>query len=150
MELIKQNWKVFVQPYLPVASPDGSSTGASNTHLNFESISSSSWTSFHYEETLSQQLHIYRVKQTLTNLSKFVTPSGTTKLCTMNLCLFFSFGSKTNAWSVTVRKLTKVSAWCLWNKRFQEAYLQFLSNHQATMNRNSDEHNIFLELWFWF
>lgn len=38
----------------------------------------------------------------ITNWSNWISPSGATKLCTMNLCLFFSFGSKLNGCKQTI------------------------------------------------
>lgn len=45
---------------------------------------------------------IINTKNTITNWSNWISPSGATKLCTMNLCLFFSFGSKLNGCKQTV------------------------------------------------
>uniref|UniRef100_A0A3B4EJJ4 Uncharacterized protein n=1 Tax=Pygocentrus nattereri TaxID=42514 RepID=A0A3B4EJJ4_PYGNA len=51
------------------------SEGSSKTHLSLESIRSSGFASFHY------------------NRRKSVMLGGAKMVCTMNLCLLFSFGS---------------------------------------------------------
>lgn len=40
----------------------------------------------------------------LTTFSIFVSPGGATKHCTINLCLLFSFGSKTNGCKQTIKQ----------------------------------------------
>ena len=58
------------------------SKGNSNMHRNLESINCSGLTSFHSWSTVKSL-------------------SGLIIDCTINLCLFFSFGSKTNGWRIT-------------------------------------------------
>lgn len=83
------------------------SSGNSNTHRNLESINSSGFTSFHCNKTYSlgpQLCHRQFFEFQLTNCSELNSPSGATRLWTINLCLFFSFGSKSNGCKQTVIK----------------------------------------------
>lgn len=85
-------------------------SGNSKTHRSFESINSSGLTSFHCNKIKCQfgkKIAFWNLYNTLTNCSELNSPSGATTLWTINLCLFFSFGSKSNGCKQTINSKIK-------------------------------------------
>uniref|UniRef100_A0A8C5QH73 Uncharacterized protein n=1 Tax=Leptobrachium leishanense TaxID=445787 RepID=A0A8C5QH73_9ANUR len=73
---------IFIVNKLTAFSCSG---GMSNTHLNFESMRSSGFASFHCT-------------------SKSTMFDGAKMVCTINLCLLFSLGSYSNGCNITKRQ----------------------------------------------
>lgn len=103
----QENGFVKHQPFIDDAAV--LSAGKSNTQRSFESINWSGVTSFHWiNEMFNFKIQFKKIiSQTFTNWSNWISPSGATKLCTMNLCLFFSFGSKLNGCKQTMEHINQ-------------------------------------------